>query len=254
MADTTPPAGKPRVTGRQRDFVIGADRAILALSRHWLFYLNLLVFFYVGLPFLAPVLMEAGLPAPARVIYSMYGGLCHQLGYRSWYLFGERAAYPRDVFQAYTGIDPNDPSAESLIASRSFIGNERTGWKVAYCERDVAIYAAILLGGLLFALPGVRGRVRPLNWIPYVLIGILPIAFDGFSQLFSQFPYSSIQINGVAPLGWLPYRESTPLLRTLTGGLFGLANVWLAFPYLEQSLADVRADLEAKLTRAGLNV
>jgi uncharacterized membrane protein len=252
MADTTPPAGKPRATGRARDFVVAADRAILALSRHWLLYLNVLVFVYVGLPFLAPVFMEAGVTGPARAIYSMYGGLCHQLGYRSWYLFGERPAYPRDVFLGYTGIDPDDPSLAALTAARAFIGNERTGWKVAYCERDVAIYAAILAGGLLYGLPGVRGRIRPLNWLAYVLIGIAPIALDGFSQLFSQYPYSALDIFGVQPFGWLPYRESTPLFRTLTGALFGLANVWLAFPYLAQSMADIRNDLEAKFRRAGL--
>ncbi|MCC6190007.1 MAG: DUF2085 domain-containing protein [Anaerolineales bacterium] len=254
MANTTPPADRPRAMGRARDFVVAADRAILALSRHWLLYLNLLVFAYVGLPFLAPVFMEAGLPAPARVIYTMYGGLCHQLGYRSWYLFGERAAYPRDIFQAYTGIDPQDPSLAGLNAARAFIGNERTGWKVAYCERDVAIYAAILAGGLLYALPGVRRRVRPLNWLAYGLIGIVPVALDGFSQLFSQYPYNALDLFGVAPFGWLAYRESTPLLRALTGALFGLANVWLAYPYLAQSMADIRNDLEAKFTRAGLAI
>ena len=44
--------------------------------------------------------MQAGATGPARVIYGLYGGLCHQLGYRSWYLFGERAAYPRDIFES----------------------------------------------------------------------------------------------------------------------------------------------------------
>jgi uncharacterized membrane protein len=252
MAETSPPAGKPRATGRQRDFVIAADKAILALSRHWLLYLNLLVFVYVGLPFLAPVLMQARLPAPARVIYTMYGGLCHQLGYRSWFLFGERAAYPRAIFEEYTGIDPDDPSGQALLAARSFIGNERTGWKVAYCERDVAIYAAILVGGLVFALPGIKGRVRPLHWLGYALIGIGPIALDGFSQLFSQYPYNTLNLFGVSPFSWLPYRESSPLLRTVTGAIFGLTNVWLAFPYLAQSMADIRTDLENKLTRAGI--
>ena len=44
---------KPRVTGRTRDLVIGLDRAILSLARHWLLFLNLVIFIYVGLPFAA---------------------------------------------------------------------------------------------------------------------------------------------------------------------------------------------------------
>jgi hypothetical protein len=38
----------------------------------------------------------------------------------------------------------------------------------------------------------------------------------------------------------LPYRESTPLLRVLTGGLFGFTTAWFAFPYMEESMAETR--------------
>ncbi len=246
MADAPPPPGSaPRATGRTRDFVIAADRAILGLARHWLLYLNLFVFVYVGLPFLAPVLLKANVPGPAKVIYSIYGGLCHQLGYRSWYLFGEQVAYPRDVFQQFSGIDPNDP--KQFNAARYFTGNAVMGYKVAYCERDTAIYGAILLGGLLFGLPFVSRGLKPLNWLAYAIIGVGPIALDGFSQLFSQAPWNTIVI-----FAWLPYRESSPLLRAITGALFGFANVWLAYPYLQQSMADVRHELEAKFKRAGI--
>lgn len=230
---------KKRVTGRTRDVVIALDRGILVFARHWLLVFNLFIFTYVGLPFLAPVLMNAGLAGPARVIYSIYWPLCHQLGYRSWYLFGEQAVYPRDVFSTYTGIDPND-----IAAAKTFLGDARMGYKVAFCQRDVAIYAAILLGGVGFGLPFVRGRLKPLHWLPWALIGLGPIGLDGFSQLFSQFPY-----NALAIFSWLPTRESTPLLRTLTGGLFGLANVWLAYPYVEESMRDIWRELEAKLAR-----
>ena len=240
---------KPRVTGRTRDVVIGLDKLILSLARHWLLFINLAVFVYVGLPFAAPVLMQAGATGPARIIYSLYGGLCHQLGYRSWFLFGERAAYPRDIFEAYAGIDPDVP--EGLFASRNFVGNERMGWKVAYCERDVAIYGVMLLFGLIYSVPAVQQRLRPLPWLAYLLIGLGPIALDGFSQLFSQLP-PELNLFGVRPFAWIPYRESTPLLRTLTGGMFGLANGWLAFPYIRQSAAEVAGDLTAKLERAGV--
>jgi len=122
------------VTGRQRDFVIAVDRVILAISRHWLLYLNLVVLLYVGVPFLAPIFMQIGATGPAHAIYTFYGALCHQLGFRSFFLFGEMSTYPRAIFQQYTGIDPND-----LFGARAFIGNAQLGWKVAFCERDVAI-------------------------------------------------------------------------------------------------------------------
>lgn len=250
-----PSPDKPRATGRTRDLVVGLDKAILGLARHWLLFINLAIFTYVGLPFAAPLFMEAGLPGPARAIYGLYGGLCHQLGYRSWYLFGERVAYPRNIFEQYSGIDPNAVNASGypvgLVESRAFIGNERVGWKVAYCERDVAIYATMLLAGLVYALPPVNRRIRPLPWLLYLLIGLAPIAFDGFSQLFSQLP-RELGFFGIHPFAWLPYRESTPLLRTLTGGLFGLANAWLAYPYLKSSARDMELELMGKLQRAGV--
>ncbi len=249
------PSDKPRVTGRTRDLVVGLDRIIFSLARHWLLFLNLVIFIYAGLPFAAPVFMQAGVPGPARAIYTLYSGLCHQLGYRSWFLFGERAAYPRDIFEAYSGIDPDAVNPGSnypagLQDSRAFIGNERMGWKVASCERDVGIYGVMLLFGLIYALPAVRNRVRPLPWLAYLLIGILPIGLDGFSQLFSQM--GGVELFGIQPFAWIPYRESTPFLRSLTGGLFGLANAWLAFPYIRQSAQEIEADLGGKLARASV--
>jgi len=77
-------------------------------------------------------------------------------------------------------------------------------------------------------------------FILYALVGVGPIALDGFSQLFSQPPFNVIGL-----------RESTPLLRTLTGTLFGLMNVWLAYPYVEESFAEVKLELQAKLARIG---
>jgi uncharacterized membrane protein len=226
-----------RVTGRTRATVIAVDRAVLAFARRWLLVFNLFILAYVGLPFLAPVLMHGGFTGAAKLIYTVYGPLCHQLGYRSWYLYGEQADYPRAEFQARTGIDPND-----LWAARGFLGDAQMGYKVAFCQRDVAIYGGLLLAGLLYGLPFVRGRVRPLHWLGWAAIGLVPIGLDGFSQLFSQYPYSALPLFNL-----LPVRESTPFLRTLTGGLFGLANAWLAYPYVEESMRELRQSLEAKL-------
>jgi len=61
------------------------------------------------------------------------------------------------------------------------------------------------------------------------LIGMGPIGLDGFSQLFSQFNWPWLA-------SILPYRESTPFLRVLTGGLFGFGTAWFAYPYIEESM------------------
>lgn len=231
---------KTPVTGRTRDFVIWIDKRIQSLAVHWLALFNLAMFIYVGLPFLAPILMKAGLEFPAMVIYKAYSPLCHQFGFRSWYLFGQQAYYEAPQFKELTGIDPYNLVAR--FAAKDFVGNVTMGFKVAYCERDVAIYAGILLAGLLFALArSMNIKVKPLHWLIYGLIGIVPIGLDGFSQLFSQPPFN-----------FLPIRESTPFLRTLTGFLFGSMNVWLAYPYLQESFDEIKNDLIAKFERARL--
>jgi len=223
--------------------VTPADRFSHWWGRNYLGFLNVVLFLYVALPVFAPILMKAGYPVVARPIYSLYGAVCHQLSFRSWFLFGEQPVYPRASagvegyrsFQDVTGIDEGDPA--SLLAARDFVGNEQVGYKVAFCQRDIAIYGAMLGFGLLFAATG--RRLRPLPWWLWVLIGIAPIALDGFSQLLSQFPGFS----------WWVYRESTPLLRTLTGALFGFTTAWYGFPLLEESMAETRLTVVSKKAR-----
>jgi uncharacterized membrane protein/glutaredoxin len=214
-----------------------ADRLSYWLSKHYLAMINLLIFLYVGLPFLAPVLMEGGATSPASAIYTVYSPLCHQFGFRSWYLFGEQAFYPHaaanvagvQTFEQVTGItDQNDPYRAQ---ARAFRGSPVLGYKVALCERDVAIYGAMLAFGLIYAAS--RKRLPPLHWALWLLIGLGPIGLDGFSQLISQ-------LNLPALAAVLPYRESTPFLRTLTGFLFGFCTAWFAYPYIEEGMRETR--------------
>jgi hypothetical protein len=46
---------------------------------------------------------------------------------------------------------------------------------------------------------------------------------------------------------WLPIRESTPLLRTITGLLFGVSTAWFLFPYVADSMKETRTILLGKL-------
>lgn len=195
-----------------------ADRLANWFSRHWLGAFNGFVAVYLGLAILAPVLMKIGAKTPASWIYSVYSFSCHQLGFRSFFLFGEAPAYPRDVFITVSGINPDD-----LWKARTFIGDSVHGYKIALCERDTAIYASLLLGGLAFHF--LRRKLKPLHWALWILLGVVPMGLDGGTQLLSYLPFLHF-----------PLRESTVLLRVVTGTLFGLASVWFAYPYVQESM------------------
>src|SRR4030066_288071 len=78
----------------ERGWALRLNQGLLVFAKHWLAVFNLLVFTYVSLPFAAPVLMQAGATGPANLLYTLYSPFCHQLAFRSWFLFGERPAYP----------------------------------------------------------------------------------------------------------------------------------------------------------------
>ncbi len=225
---------------RRGQQVSSGDRVMFWISRHYLALFNFIIFLYVGLPILAPVLMRVGATAPANVIYTMYKPLCHQFGFRSFYLFGEQAYYPLPeakisgviTFDQATGIQNlRVPTSITRFNACQFTGNETLGYKMALCERDIAIYGSILLFGILFAMTG--RRIKPLHWLLWIVIGLGPVGLDGFSQLFSQMEWSWL-------VNILPYRESTPFLRVLTGALFGFMTAWFAYPYMEESMTDTR--------------
>jgi uncharacterized membrane protein len=231
--------------------VTKADRFTYWFSKHYLFVINLAVLIYVGLPLLAPVFMKVGLELPARGIYKVYGGMCHQLSYRSWFLFGEQPVYPRAVaevegyltFNQATGLDE-----DGLIAARQFVGDEVIGYKTALCQRDVAIYGAIFMFGVLFALTGRKWKSLPI-WA-WILFGVLPIAFDGVSQLIGQW-VAMPELSFLQPIfGWVPLRESTPFLRSLTGFLFGFTTAWFGYPLIEEAMADTRRVMKTKMALA----
>ncbi|MEO8358137.1 MAG: glutaredoxin family protein [Chloroflexota bacterium] len=225
---------------RRGQNISGGDRAMFWMSRHYLAMINGFMLLYFGLAMLAPVLMNAGATLPANVLYTIYKPLCHQFGFRSFFLFGQQAYYPLKeagipnvlTFEEVTGLqDLHNPAASSRLQARQFTGNEEVGYKMALCERDIAIYAAIFLFGILYAVT--KRRIKPLHWMAWVLIGMGPIGLDGFSQLFSQMDWSLLA-------SILPYRESTPFLRTFTGALFGFATAWFGYPYMEESFGETR--------------
>ncbi len=217
--------------GRGRT-VTQSDRLSLWVSKNYLHVFNVLMFIYVGLPFLAPVLMKNGATAPANLIYRFYAIMCHQLPFRSWFLFGEQAYYPRalaGISGVLTFEDISNNAPIDVFVDRQFVGNDQVGYKVALCQRDIAIYLSMLIFGLGFAISG--RRIRAIPWYAWVVIGLGPIGLDGFSQLPGI-------IAGLP--AWLPVRESTPLLRTVTGTLFGVMTTWYLYPMIEESMKETR--------------
>lgn len=253
-------------TTSNRKWALRANLFLLGITRRWLGIATVIIAIYVSLPFVAPALMNAGLRGPGEVIYTLYSPFCHQFAFRSFFLFGEQSVYPRsitgteltsfediaiqsdefiEIFARLAGIRPEqvtrdalDPFSPALqFAAREFRGDEQLGYKVTLCERDIAIYSAILVGALIYRR--VRRRLRPVPILIYIILGLGPIGLDGFSQLL-----------GYPPFNLWPARETLPVFRVVTGAIFGLMNVWLGFPYLELSFRETREQIEEKLHRA----
>ena len=220
-----------------------ADSFTFWFSKHYLAVFNILVAIYVGLTFLAPILLKSGYETPARLLYRGYGLVCHQLSFRSIFILGDQPFYPRSQagleewvgFSEATGLGEGN-SAREIFAARGYIGDEHTGYKVALCQRDIAIYTAILIFGLIYGLSG--KRFKPFPWYLWVLFGLVPIGLDGISQIISQPPFNL-----------LPYRESTPNLRFITGALFGFTTAWFGYPLIEETMTDTRQMMAGKYNR-----
>ena len=221
---------------RTRRFIMIVDRVVLLITQYWLALTVAFLLLFAGLPYLAPVLMHAGIPAPAEWIYRAYSLTCHQLAYRTFFFFGDQPAYTIDELQH--ALTVTNGAADALFW-REFLGNAHLGYKMAWCERDAAIYAAMIL---MFITQGLFRRfIPPLNWRIYLLVSILPLAIDGTWQLFT----SPLHL-----LPFLPVHESTALWRTITGALFGAGSVWLIFPYVADAMRDAHKDARYQFERA----
>lgn len=197
-------------------------RLILAFTRHWLAMANGVMALVLGLAFLAPWLMAHGLPWAGQLLYLAYRPLCHQLPERSFFLGGLRAAYSLQELGAHLGYE----------APLRWIGDAELGYKMAFCQRDAAIYAGWLVGALAYGL--VRGRLRfpnregrftnrPYRGVPWWAVVALaaPMAVDGFGQLLGA---------------W----ESTWWMRIVTGVLFALGTVAFVYPVVDRAMQEAQ--------------
>lgn len=237
--------GLPARTHFRGSLILWADRRILWLAKHWLAVVNGFFGIYVGLAFLAPLLLAYGYASIANMIYAIYRLDCHQLPSRSYFIAGEQ---------------------------------------VAFCHRHVSMYGTLLGGGLLFNLVRHRLKPPALRWYVFFLVPIAVDGGLGLASEWLHFmPLSMLWAIGLIAMGitsailhsrryltWHSYLffaagpfaliylqyfgpyQSNWGLRTITGIIFGLGTVWYGYPHLEAYFGEVRHRVNLKLRRASL--
>jgi uncharacterized membrane protein len=161
-------------TGRAAGGFAGrVDDLMRVILRHWLLAVNLANGLTLGGAILTPLIQARGWTIPATLLYLAYRPLC-----------------------------PQRPDHSYFIA----------GHKMAFEQRETAIYVGLTLGGLLFAL--FRRRLRSPGW-RVLAVASVPLLVDVFSQT-------------------VGLRESDWWWRTVTSLPFALAVVWWAYPHLER--------------------
>ena len=88
----------------------------------------------------------------------------------------------------------------------------KKGYKFPVCSRDMAIYFFMLVGGIIFPfITNIKSKKIPP--ISLFIIAITPMAIDGLTQA-------------------LGFRESTNLIRIITGSIAGFAIPFYLIPTL----------------------
>lgn len=235
------------------------QRWIFSFAKNWFLGISLLLGLYVGLPFLAPVFMVAGLQFPARIIYGIYSFLCHQLPQRSYFLFGQKFTY--SLLEIQAAWQPTF----SFSILRQFIGNPQMGWKVAWSDRMVSMYTSILFfSWVWYAL---RKRIGRLSWQGF-LVFLLPLAVDGLAHTVSDFAgigqgfrdtntWLALLTNNSLPPAFYAgdaWGSFNSIVRLVSGAFFGAGVVWFTYPYLNEYFEDLRLKIQEKFARAGVSL
>ena len=169
------------------------------------FALLALLLGFNALIFYTAYLESKGDPA-GETLHAMFASTCHQLTSRSECIFVSKA----DGSYSFGDCMPSDKLLFTRMQTVSY--PDKTGYKLPVCSRDVAIYLAMLLG--LLALPFVQ-RIESEDWPnKWILVAAcVPIGIDGVTQL-------------------LGFRESSNLLRSITGAIVGFALPFYLLPIL----------------------
>ncbi len=155
--------------------------------------------------FMVPFLAAADSPA-AEPLYSFYGYTCHQFISRSICYFPGQ------------GVADCIPGGELLPYRLHAVDNSGTiGYPFPVCARDIGIYLAALISGLLLIFLKKENAMAIPNPLFFIL-ALAPIALDGGTQL-------------------LGFRESTNIIRLITGGIAGFAFSFYCVPLMNRAFA-----------------
>ena len=146
------------------------------LAAHWLAATNLLIGVVLLGAFAAPLLAASGLADAAQQLHTWYLVLCPQRPEHSYFVLGQQTALE---------------------------------------HREIAMFAAQLVAGLVYAHPAWRAWRKIGFW--WLVLLSLPMAVDVITQM----------------LGW---RDSDWFARSWTGALFGVASVLWMYPYVDEAL------------------
>ena len=243
----------PRSSLQTRQLIL-MKRIVLGIARHWLLILNLVLGVWVALPWLAPVFMHWGWARTAGAIYSFYSFQCHQLPERSFFLFGPKLMYSLSEIQSAWQITDNP------FVLRQWIGNVDMGWKVAWSDRMVSMYGMLFLASLGYGLA--RNWWKPFPLRTFLLL-LLPMAIDGTTHAISDLAgigqgfrdtnvWLQILTNNAFPITFYQgdaLGSFNSWMRLVTGILFGIALVGFAYPYLNDSFADIARRAEATVMK-----
>lgn len=162
-----------------------------------------IMFIVVGLTAITPFIAFQDEDA-ADVIYKIFSPTCHQKLSRSICLFQDENGYFINDCTPQTGVfvlNDREPISSEIDGVK--------GYKFPVCARDVALYFAMFLGGIVY--PFIRKLKEKAVPPPiYFIIAIAPLALDGIVQIISV-------------IGIIPHYESTNFIRIITGGLAGFA-------------------------------
>jgi uncharacterized membrane protein len=238
-------------------WTIRLNRLATQLSRNWAALIGLLLGVYVALPWLAPIFMNLGWSDAASVIYRLYATQCHQLPQRSFFLFGSSPMVSLEEIQI-AWRDTNNP-----MLLRQFIGDPNLGWKVAWSDRMVYMYASLLLFAAFFW--PLRTRLRRISWWGVLLL-LLPLFVDGFTHMISDVTggigggfrdhnaWLAMLTGDAFPANFYSgdaLGSFNSWMRLLTGIPFGLGVVWLALPVLHEAFSAMASQTETRFSESG---
>lgn len=262
---------------------------LLSFARNWLRIVMVILVIYVSLPWIAPTLMKVGLDGPANTIYTLYRGFCHQMGFRTIFLYGDQPVYPLastgsawQPFESYInrspvfdalrmGQTPRPPfSVENITA---FYGL-RIGDQVLPDPenvREVQNFAQFQLAAAAFPGNEEMGYKMSLcarDIAIYTMVFVFTLIYSrpAIRRRLRPLPLWLYLLAGVTPiaidgfsqlLGYPPFslwpsRETLPVFRVLTGAYFGFMTAWFGLPHIEAAMRDTIRDIESKLAKLGI--